>query len=325
MTADSSPRFILIDRHPESTHLREEALAGLTSTPKFLPAKLFYDTAGSALFEEITQQPEYYLTNAELSILSKHGEDIARQIGPGAIVIEYGSGNSRKICTLLDRLPQVRAYVPVDISREFLAQAADHITKRYPTLSVIAICSDYTKPLELPVEASTSPRVVVFLGSSIGNFEPLSAVQFLRDASQPLGPGDGLLIGVDLKKSPHLLDRAYNDGRGVTAAFNQNILKRLNHELGASFHLESFQHRAFYNPRQGRVEMHLISLVPQTVQVAGVDIALAQRETIHTENSYKYTVDELHHLALLAGLNPRATWVDSDRQFSLHYLAVQAN
>ena len=304
---------------------RTDVLAGLSRTPKSIPAKYFYDTPGSLLFEEITRLPEYYPTRTELEILSRHAAGIADLIGPGAVLIEFGAGASRKIRILLDALREPAAFIPVDIAGDHLRGAAAALEADYPGLTVLPVAADYTQDLDLPIHGSLggAKRVVFFPGSTIGNFTPDEARAFLRKTNAVARAGGELIVGVDLKKDPAILHAAYNDARGVTAAFNMNLLARMNRELGADFDLSAFRHRAFYDEVRGRIEMHLVSLDDQTVRIGDRSFAFAAGETIHTENSYKFTITEFQALAAEAGFAPVRVWTDPENLFSLHYLRAR--
>jgi dimethylhistidine N-methyltransferase len=312
-----------IDLHPETGRFLEEVTEGLSRPRKALPPKYFYDERGAELFEAICGLPEYYLTRAELAIMSGHAGEMAAHLGPGCAVIEYGSGSARKTRLLLRALAPV-AYVPVDISRVQLQVTAREIAAEFPGLPVTAVCADYSRALELPRLAGAPPRrrVVYFPGSTIGNLAPGEAARFLANACRLVGPGGGMLVGVDLKKDPARLNAAYNDARGVTAEFNLNVLARINRELGADFDLAAFRHHAFYNEAEGRVEMHLVSLAEQRVRVGSGRFAFRRGETIHTESSYKYTPGEFGELARGAGFTPERHWTDGGVEFAVHYLAV---
>jgi len=294
-------------------------LAGLMASPKNLPCKFFYDEAGSMLFDRICDLPEYYPTRTELALLEARAEDFAALIGPDAELVEFGAGAGRKVRLLLDALERPRAYLPIDISGDYLQGVADKLDTDYPELRVRPIVADYTKPFALPAKTPGARRIGFFPGSTIGNFPRPDAVAFLRMAADKLA-GGGLLIGVDLVKDPAILHAAYNDSAGVTSAFNKNILQRANAELGADFDLDGFAHHAFYDPRAQRIEMHLVSLARQRVRLLGHDILFAEGETTHTEDSHKYTLDGFRALATEAGFKPRAAWTDPDRLFSIHWL-----
>lgn len=307
------------DLYTPQQNMRLEVIEGLLQEQKVLPAKYFYDHIGSQLFEQITQQPEYYPTRTELAILEQHRAEIARSIGDVHTLIEYGSGSSRKIQMLLETFTHLDTYMPIDISKDFLMESARQLSERYPALHIKAVCGDYSQSISLPVEESQK-RVIFFPGSTIGNFEPEEAMRFLRHSSRILETGDGFLIGVDLKKSVDVLERAYNDAAGVTAAFNLNMLTHLNQMLEGTFDVTRFEHHAFYNEEKGRIEMHLRSQLDQLVQVGDVTVPFKQGETIHTENSYKYSKEEFETLARQSGFHSVNCWIDDDERFSVHYL-----
>ena len=310
-----------LDLAPPTDDFREEVLRGLSRSPKQLVPKYFYDAVGSALFDAICGLAEYYPTRTETALLESHRSEIAAMLGTECALIEFGSGMSRKSRILIDALAPV-VYVPIDISRETLLAAAEHLVWTFPRLRVVAICADYSRPLAMPALAEFAPRrrVIFFPGSTIGNFDPEDAVAFLRNATAIAGAGGGLLIGVDLKKDKAILDAAYDDPQGVTAAFNLNLLARINRELGADFDVRAFRHRAQYVAERGRVEMHLESQRFQSVFLGAARIVFERGETIHTENSYKYSVDEFKALAARAGFSSQRCWVDDRRLFSIHYL-----
>jgi dimethylhistidine N-methyltransferase len=292
-------------------------LAGLARSPKGLPCKFFYDAQGSALFDRICELPEYYPTRTETALLQRHAPEFAELIGPDVEVIEFGAGSLQKIGHLLGALESPRAYVPIDISGDYLRAMTKKLSLAHPRVSLTPVVADFTQPLRLP--ASGARRVGFFPGSTIGNFDAAEALAFLQRAARMLRAG-GLLIGVDLVKDPAILHTAYNDSAGVTELFNKNILARANRELGANFDVDAFAHYAPYNPGAKRIEMHLLSRIDQSVTVAGETIAFLQGETIHTESSYKYTPDGFRALAMAAGFVPRAMWCDPDRLFSVHWL-----
>jgi dimethylhistidine N-methyltransferase len=295
-----------------------DVLDGLSATPKRLPPKYFYDGTGSLLFERITELPEYYPTRCEIRILRDHARDIARLIPEGAALVEFGSGSNKKARILLRAAPVLAAYVPVDICGEMLEQEAAELRLDFPQLKVLPVRADITHQFELPAEAKAAPvRVGFFPGSTIGNFEPHEAAAFLRNAARILGPGATLIIGADLIKPVEVLNAAYNDAAGVTAKFNRNLLKRINRELGGTFKLDSFEHRAFYNRERHRIEMHLASRRRQKVRVVNETIDFRAGETIHTENSYKYSVASLGALARGAGWQPAGVWTDEREYFSI--------
>jgi dimethylhistidine N-methyltransferase len=309
------------DLHPSADDLAREVLAGLSRRPRAIPPKFFYDARGSQLFDAITETPEYYPTRTEIAILEKHAPAIAARVGTGSLLVEPGGGSCAKVRILLEGLRPC-AYVPMDISREHLWMAAEATAADYPWLEVHAACTDFTRVMEIPPSAPEGPPLAFFPGSSIGNFDPAGAVAFLATVAEVVGEGGWLLIGVDLKKDKAILDAAYNDAAGVTAAFNLNLLERINRELGADFDLDAWRHRAFYHPDRGRIEMHLESLSDQVVKVAGRSFDFAAGETIHTENSYKYAVDEFRALAGQAGFVPEAVWTDPQDLFSVQLFRV---
>ena len=306
----------------EETPFARDVIAGLTARPKHLSPKYFYDEIGSQLFERITELPEYYPTRCELAILSEHAAEIALLIGTKTALIEFGSGSTRKARILLAASTAIEAYVPVDISSEMLEQEAAQLQQDRPHLKVIPVVADFTKPFALPKAISGLSRTGFFPGSTIGNFEPHQASAFLQHAARMLGPGATLIIGVDLIKDVDILNAAYDDAAGVTAQFNLNLLARINRELGAAFDLAAFSHHAFYNTERRRIEMHLASRKRQTVNVAGRAIDFRAGETIHTESSYKYTVESFGALARGAGWRPVALWTDPNGWFSVQALVA---
>ncbi|MGH6726485.1 MAG: L-histidine N(alpha)-methyltransferase [Pseudolabrys sp.] len=309
----------------ETSAFEADVLGGLHATPKRVPAKYFYDGAGSQLFERITELPEYYPTRCEMRILRDHGSDIAKLVPPGAALVEFGSGSSKKARILLRALRPLAAYVPVDICGEMIEQEATELRVDFPQLEVIPVTADITQAFELPAAAKAAPaRVGFFPGSTIGNFDPHEAAAFLRNAGRILGRGATLIVGVDLIKSVDVLHAAYNDVAGVTAKFNLNLLVRINRELGGTFKLDSFEHHAFYNRERNRVEMHLASLKRQKVKVAGETVDFRAGETIHTENSYKYSIESLGALARGAGWQPAAVWTDERKYFSIQAFTLAA-
>lgn len=297
----------------EFAHDMQRALGEL---PRRISPKWLYDSEGSRLFDAICELPEYYPTRTELTLLDRHGHDIGRRIGPGAEIVEFGAGSLRKVRLLLEGLPSPAGLLPIDISADHLHRAAAALQRDRPGLTVRPLAADFTQALALP--PAHGPRVGFFPGSSIGNFEPSQALALLQRMAGWLD--GGLLIGVDLVKEPDLLHAAYNDAQGVTARFNRNLLARANAELGADFDLSRWAHSAFYHPTLQRIEMHLVSRSDQRVQLCGRVFTLAEGDSIHTENSYKYTVAGFQHLAERAGFTPDAVWVDGRRWFALHWL-----
>ena len=315
----TAPKLSFID-----TQFLRDALDGLRSTPKTLPCKYFYDRRGSELFDQICELPEYYPTRTEASIMEDNIEEMAAVFGPDTLLIEYGSGSSAKTRILLDHLPSLAGYVPIDISREHLYQTARSLASAYPALDILPLCADYTQPLTLPnAGRPAQSRIVYFPGSTIGNFHRTEAAAFLTEIADVCRPGGGLLIGVDLRKSPSVLEAAYSDAQGVTAAFNLNLLQRMNAEIGADFALDGFAHSAFYDADIGRIEMHLLSLNAQTVHLGGETIRFAEDETIWTECSYKYSLPEFSEMAASAGFTVRHVWTDAEKKFSVQYLTVR--
>ena len=310
-----------LDLAPATGSFRDDVIAGLSRRPKQLAPKYFYDAVGSALFDAICGLDEYYPTRTETAILERHRSEIAAHIGAQCALIEFGSGMSRKSRILIDAV-QPAVYVPIDIACETLRAAADNLVWSFPDLRVVAICADYSQPAAIPDLAQFAPRrrVVFFPGSTIGNFDPPEAVEFLRNAARITGSGGGLLIGVDLKKDKTILDAAYDDPQGVTAAFNLNLLARINRELGGDFDVRAFRHRAAYVEDKSRIEMHLESLRFQNVFIGASKFVFERGETIHTENSYKYSIEEFRALAVRAGFAPRRCWMDDRQLFSIHYL-----
>jgi len=311
----------LIDFEPAPTDFAAEAIHGLGSEPKTLPCKLFYDKRGSELFERICSLPEYYPTRTEIGIMRRYRDDIVASLGSRIQLVELGSGSSLKTQILLDALVAPASYVPVDISRDHLWESAERIQAAYPELPVQAVCADYMESFEVPAPARPAERRGVFFpGSTIGNFHEPDARQFLGRIADLVGPGGGLLIGVDLRKAPATLVAAYDDSQGVTAEFNLNLLYRLNREADSDFVVEQFDHRSVWNDAMGRVEMHLVSRVEQNVRIAGEIFHLDAGEPIRTECAYKY---ELRQFADLAErFEVRQVWVDDRQRFSVQYLVV---
>lgn len=302
--------------------LRDEVLRGLRAGTKQLPPKLFYDAAGAALFERICTLPEYYLTRAELEILQARAREIATLAGPRCALVEYGSGAGLKIRLLLDALERPAAYVPIDIAREQLTRVAGELASEFPEVPVHPVWADYTAPLRLPDLPQRARRIAFFPGSTIGNFHPTEAAAFLRRVRRTVADDGILVLGVDRRKDAALLDAAYDDAQGVTAAFNLNMLARLNRELGADFRLECFAHRAFFDEAASRVEMHLVSLARQTVTVAGVPIRFERGETIWTESSYKYDEERLEQLTTSGGFALTRLWTDGAQRFWVAFLSA---
>ncbi|RTZ48290.1 L-histidine N(alpha)-methyltransferase [Candidimonas sp. SYP-B2681] len=301
-----------------------DLMSALAIRPRCLSPKYFYDETGSALFDRICELKEYYPTRTEISLLTKHARDIAKQIGRRAEIVEFGAGSMQKIRILLDAIRAPARYLPVDISGAHLAASARALQRIYPKLPVMPVVADYTGALSLPdMAVNAARRIGFFPGSTIGNLSPLEALAFLKKAAKVL-QGGALLIGVDLVKDPSLLHAAYNDSKGVTASFNLNLLVRANRELCANFDIEQFYHSAFYNAPAQRIEMHLMSRCAQQVRVGDQYFVFTEGETIHTENSYKFTIAGLQALAKKAGFQPATVWTDDDNRFSLHWLEAPA-
>lgn len=319
--------FIQPARPPSTsvTHpFARDMLAALRDRPRWISPKHFYDARGSALFEQICELPEYYPTRTELGILQRHASEITALMGEQAELIEFGAGSLRKVRLLLNAMRAPARFVPIDISGEFLQQAARELRQDFPRLNIHPLVADYTQPLRLPpLPSSRSRRIGFFPGSTIGNFQPREAEDFLRMAARLL-QGGALILGVDLIKAPEMLHQAYNDAQGITAAFNLNLLARANRELGTDFKLDQFAHYAFYNAPQQRVEMHLISQCRQTVRLNQWYFDIAEGDSFHTENSYKFTLDGLKRLATQAGFTPGPFWIDPARLFCLAWLQAPA-
>jgi dimethylhistidine N-methyltransferase len=313
------PRLAQATPSSEGDGFAGNLLEGLSRTPKAVACKFFYDEQGSHLFDAICALPEYYQTRTELALLSRHAGEIAALIGPGREIVEFGAGSLTKVRILLDALEQPAAYTPLDISGDYLGAVVHALAHDYPALALRPIVADFTRPLVIPALAGIARRAGFFPGGTIGNFRPDAAVQLLRRMRASLN-GGGLLVGVDLVKHPARLHAAYNDSAGITAAFNKNLLGRANRELGADFDLDAFAHYAPYNSAAHRIEMYLVSLKRQSVRIGQRRFDFAQGETIHTEDSHKYTIEAFRELAAHAGFAPRAVWTDAERLFSIHWL-----
>ncbi len=307
---------------PGRAEFAAAVLAGFARKPRSVPCRFFYDARGSALFEEITQLEEYYPTRVETTLLEAYGAEIAERMGNSRVLVEFGSGSSRKTSLLLSALDRVSVYVPIDVAEESLAEAAEWLSERHDGLAIRPLIADFTKTGTLPVVARRKPKLGFFSGSTIGNLTHDEAKAFLANAARLLGQDAAFLVGVDLKKDPAILIPAYNDRRGVTAAFNLNLLARINRELDGDIDLACFAHDAVYDETQGRIEMHLVSLARQTVRVSGREFRFAKGERIHTENSHKYSIEDFQALAASAGWTPVHAWTDADRLFSLHLLRL---
>jgi dimethylhistidine N-methyltransferase len=295
-------------------------IEGLSKARKVLPCRYFYDARGSELFEEITRQPEYYPTRTETQILEENADEIVEGIGDGELLVEFGSGSSLKTEILLDRILPSVAYVPIDVSEAALAEAKTRLAAHYPALDVRPIVADFSRTVALPHDLAKRRKTGFFPGSTIGNLSPREAEGLLAAFGKVIGKGGRLIIGVDLKKDPRILVEAYNDASGVTAAFNLNLLHRINRELGANFDPSDFRHEAIYDPQNGRIEMHLVSARDQHVDICERSFRFKAGESIHTENSYKYTIEQLRDVARASGWHPRRVWVDAKRHFSVHEL-----
>lgn len=312
----------LVDNEPAIEQFRHDVLEALSRpSQKELPTQYLYDERGSALFDQICELPEYYPTRTELSIMETSAADMAAAIGPGALIIEYGSGSSIKTRRLLEQLPDPAGCVLVDISREHLLRSAENLAALFPHVEVLPVCADFTEPFEIPTPRATEKRrVVYFPGSTIGNFLPNHASALLEQMADQVGPDGGLLIGTDLRKDSAVLEAAYNDAQGVTAAFNLNLLRRINRELEADFDLDGFEHKAVYDEELGRIEMLLISRRVQVVTVAGRRFSFDRGETIRTEYSHKYAVEGFARMASKAGFVDAQVWTDPKNLFAVHLL-----
>jgi dimethylhistidine N-methyltransferase len=306
------------DLAPDRSDFLAAVLEGLGNRPKAIPSKYLYDATGSRLFDEITTLDEYYPTRTELTILDRHARDIAGLAGADVTLVEFGSGSGHKVRLLLEALVRPHAYVPVEIAREHLMASASALARDYPALQVRPMHADFTRPIALP-DLGPGRRVGFFPGSTIGNFTPADAVTFLRHAAASLGPRAGMVVGVDLRKDAATLHAAYNDRHGVTAAFNLNLLTRINRELGGTFDLASFRHRAVWNAERSRVEMHLVSTRPQRVRIpgAGLEFTMRDGEFIWTESSYKYMPDDLAATLVRAGFTNQQAWTHPTARFAL--------
>lgn len=310
------------DLHSTTNNFSCDVLKGLGKRPASIPPKYFYDAKGSQLFDAITESPEYYQTRTEIGILQDNADEIAHHVGTGSLLVEPGGGSCAKVHILLKALKPI-AYVPMDISRQHLQLATKKLAISFPCLEIHAACTDFTQSMVLPATAPEGSKIAFFPGSSIGNFDPKGAVKFLISIAQLVKPKGYLLIGVDLKKNKAILQAAYNDAAGITAQFNLNLLQRINHELDADFNLSNWQHKAFYNEQLGRIEMHLVSRCRQQVHIRQSRFKFDRGETIHSENSYKYTTQEFITVAQQAGFQPIKLWVDSDNLFCIHLFHLQ--
>ncbi len=320
----SNATLELTDLEPSSAALTAQVIEGLSKSQKTLPTAFLYDEAGSDLFHQITELPEYYPTRTELSIMDQHLPAMAEAVGPEAMVIEYGSGTGLKTRRLLGALDRPVAYVPVEISREFLMTSAEALHAEFPDIEVLPVCADFTLPFEVPLaQTRARRRVLYFPGSTIGNFYRDFAIRLLRQMHTEVGKGGGALLGVDLKKDVDVLEAAYNDSAGVTAKFNLNLLERANRELGCDFDLSAFRHRAVWNETRGAIEMRLYARRPTAVTVGDKRFTFDRDEWIHTEDSHKYGLDEFAAMASKSGFDVKTVWTDAEQLFSVQYLVAR--
>jgi len=319
MEATLDSQITFHDHKPQQLSLYDAVVNGLSKSRKSIPPKFFYDARGSRLFDKICDQPEYYLHEVERTLLNKHRDEIADLVGKERVIIEPGAGNLSKIRLLLDKL-KPDAYVPMDISSEYLQWACNELSKDYPQLNIHAACVDFSHSLPVPEPVSNAPRLAFFPGSSLGNFHKDEAQQFLSMIRDTIGNDGLLLIGVDTKKSHNILNAAYNDAAGITAEFNLNLLHRIQEELDADFELNNFNHHAFYNKNKGRIEMHLVSQCSHRIRIEEHDFHFDDGETVHTECSYKYTPEELLSLSHQAGLSEVKHWLADDELFGVYLL-----
>ncbi len=313
----TAPEFEVDDLREE---FAEAVLSGLAQDEKTIPCRFLYDARGSELFEKITDLNEYYPTRTEIALLERIGPELAKLAGPGRAVIEFGSGSSRKTHVLIDHLDDIAAYVPIDISDDALAEAAQRLVQRHPELTVLPVHGDFGGDIDLPRSLRMSPKLGFFPGSTIGNLNRDEALAFLSDTAKLVGHNGTLLIGVDLKKPLEILLPAYNDKDGITAEFNLNLLHRINRELDGNIDVSNFEHEAIYNADAGRIEIYIRSLIDQEISVCGQQISFEQSERIHTENSHKYSISEFRELAAEASWKSEQVWTDPEQLFSIHYL-----
>ncbi len=315
----------LTDLEPQTDTFRQEALSGLKSNPKTIPSKFFYDAHGSELFEAICELDEYYLTRMELAIMEEHAAEMAGRLGPRCLVVEFGSGSSVKTRILLEHSDRPAGYVPIDISRDHLLASAAELQRAFPSLEILPVCADYSDDLTLPCPTGRFDRIVVYFpGSTIGNFQPSEAREFLERMGKVSGQGGAVLIGIDLEKDPPILEAAYDDAEGITADFNKNLLRRMNRELGANFCLNAFEHEAVYDESKARIEMYLVSTRDQDVTIGGEAIHFLRGERVCTELSHKYSLERFASLAGASGLRVEKAWTDSQRFFSVQYLTTRS-
>jgi dimethylhistidine N-methyltransferase len=319
----SSSGVSVLDLEPAASDFLEQAIAGLSSSPRTLPSKFFYDERGSDLFQEICELPEYYVTRTETEILRQYGTEIAESIGENAELVGFGTGAGVKTRMVLDHLQNVIAYVPVDISKQRLTESAEALSREMPALEILPVCADYLQPFELPTPTRKPAHIAVYFpGSTIGNMLPHIAQHFLERVCRLCGHSGGLIIGVDLQKSRKVLEAAYNDSVGVTAAFNLNMLERANRELGADFDLSQWRHRAIYNEQAHRIEMHLVSECAQSVHLGERAFDFDAGEKIITEFSYKHTVEGFSALAASAGFQLARVWTDPEKLFAVFHFTT---
>ena len=319
---EAVPRYQFFDLKPALPDMTAEVLHGLSRGSKSIPPKYFYDAEGSRLFDAITRLPGYYLTRIETGILRDNRDRIARLVGTGGCLVEYGSGSSVKSRLVIEAC-RPAAYVPVDISRDHLEQSAKAVFDRYPELAVYPTCADYSVPFELPPPVAALPHLAFFPGSSIGNFEPSAAGDFLRGVAQVLGPSGWLVLGVDTRKDRDVLDRAYTDAGGITEQFNRNLLRNINNAVGADFDAQGFRHLAIYNDDAGRIEMYLVAERDQRVSVAGTEVVFAAGERLHTENSYKYSPEAFVEMADRSGFDCADVLLDERAYFMVLMLRAR--
>lgn len=318
----AQPKDIRVDdRHPDIEDTLQTVRRGLSAKPKKLPSRLFYDERGSALFEAICEQPEYYLTRTEIAIMRDHAAEIAATLGSEVRLVEYGSGSGIKTRMLLEHLESPVAYVPVEISRTALMESVASLATQFPDVPMQPVCADFTQPLRLPVAARAPRRTIIYFpGSTIGNFESKEAMKILRQMRAEMSDGGGVIIGVDLKKDTAEIEAAYNDAAGVTRDFTLNMLVRLNREIGTDFDVEGFRHRARYNALAGRIETSLVSAKRQEVHVGPETYVFREDEAMQVEYSCKYSLEDFALMAAKAGLSVQKVWMDADRRFSVQYL-----
>jgi len=325
-SAEDSPQDAIVDLQPtEASSLRADVLEGLSRPQKAIPSKYLYDDEGSRLFDEITELPEYYPTPTEAGIFDACAEEMAQRVGPRALIIEPGAGNGDKMAALVEALDDPVAIVPIDISMDYVKRSAEALAARFPQLEVVPVCGDFLVPIDVPApQREPLSRLVFFPGSTVGNFVPAVRHGLLRSFAADAGAGGLVLIGFDLKKDRETLEAAYDDSAGVTAAFNFNLLARLNRELEADFDPAGFCYLAEWNEPEGAVEMFLVSRLDQTVQIGvgpdAVEFEFPEGERIHTESSYKFDVDAFAEEAAACGLRREAVWTDADGRFAVMLL-----